>query len=478
MDIDYIPKRAQNHQPRPSVLKALADAFREMPGEIMLPNLSTLCLEPPDNGDTAGQEMFLCSADVLYGPKLLDFLIATDRAPQDACDVTLVKLAEACPGLLSINIEQTIWHFPLAVSVSRMLCSFNSLEDVHTGSIPISPEAFFHLAKLASLQVLECRMQLNSEDQFLAIFEHAEDKGYFSTLRDIILVHPSSLALPTVMLQAVSSPSLACVTVEVDEGLIRAQEVKDIFTTIASRTGHSHIREVKVGVPMEFQKPGDVFTFDAIEPLLALPELTSVTVGGFEHYAIDDYALLAIATAWPHLHQLSLVPHKLKDPPKPLSTLAGLVAFAQNCPKLCSLGLALDTNPHHLPTYFTDMRPGLGMRQRKLVKLEVGRSPIEDPLAIAAFLSDLFPKLHEIRNGFSPLEDLLYFQGPGDEDERQQIRADAVHAERWAEVEWVYLPRFVQIRKQERKWGRKVGLRPKHPLKVTRVAGRLRMDYA
>lgn len=137
------------------------------------------------------------------------------------------------------------------------------------------------------------------------MFEHAEDKGYFPGLLEIILVHPSSLALPTVMLQAVSSPSLVCVTVEVDGGMIRAQGVEDIFTILASRTGNSLIREVKVSVPLNFLKPGDVFTFDAIEPLLTLPELTSVIVGGFEHYAIDDYALLAMATAWPHIRQLS-----------------------------------------------------------------------------------------------------------------------------------------------------------------------------
>lgn len=103
------------------------------------------------------------------------------------------------------------------------------------------------------------------------------------------------------------------------------------------------------------------------------------------------------------------------------------------------------------------MRPGLEMRQRKLAKLEVGWSRIEDPVAIAAFLPDLFPKLLEITTGFSPPEDLLYFQGPGDADERQQILADAVHAERWAEVAWVYLPRFVQIRKQERNLWRSWG---------------------
>lgn len=31
-----------------------------------------------------------------------------------------------------------------------------------------------------------------------------------------------------------------------------------------------------------------MLTFDAIEPLLTLPELMLVIVGGFEHYAIGD----------------------------------------------------------------------------------------------------------------------------------------------------------------------------------------------
>ncbi|OJT09908.1 hypothetical protein TRAPUB_13651 [Trametes pubescens] len=474
MGRDYFPKRAQNHQPRPSVLKALADAFRlEMPGEIMLPNLFTLYVGCLDNSDLPALKILFRSVDVLFGPKLRDFFITTDRPPRDAFGAALAILTEVCPGLLSFNTERVIRSSPLAPSVSRALCTFDSLDVVRTGSIPISPEALLHLAGLVSLQVLECQMELDSEDQFLAMFEHAEDKGYFPALVDISLVHQSSLALPTVVLRAVSSPFLEAVIVEVRKGLIPAQVVKDIFTLIASRKGHAHMREVEVGVTWKFD-PGDVFTFDTIKPLLALPELTSVIVGGFAHYAIDNYALFTIATAWPHLRKLSLVPQTLDDPPKPLATLAGLISFAQNCPELYSLGLTLNTDPRQLLTFYVVMRPGFGMEQRKLVKLDVGRSRIEDPIVVAVFLSDLFPELLEIKNDFASEVDLEEFRGD-DEDERKRILADIVYEDRWSDVEWTYLPRFVQIRKQERNWGKKMGRKTLPPMKITHTADATRL---
>lgn len=290
-------EQGQNHQPPPSALKALADAFKDMPGETMLPNLHTLRLEALHNIDVADQEIFFRSVDVLYGPKLRDFLGITDHAPLDACDASLARLTEVCPNLLSFNIESVIWRADFTTSVSRTLRSFKCLDDVRTGSIPISPEAFLHLAKLDSLQVLECQMELDKEDQFRAIFDDSEDKGYFPELLEISLAHQSSLALPIVMLHAVSSPDLYSVNVKIREGQFPRQAVKDIFTLVASRTGNQCMRSVEVSVSRATLGPGEVCTLDTIEPLLALPKLTSVTVHGFEHYAIDNYALFVMATA-------------------------------------------------------------------------------------------------------------------------------------------------------------------------------------
>ncbi len=114
------------------------------------------------------------------------------------------------------------------------------------------------------------------------------------------------------------------------------------------------------------------------------------------------------------------------------------------------------------------------MEQRKLVKLDVGRSRIEDPIVVAAFLSDLFPELLEIKNDFASEIDLAEFPGDDEEDERKRILADIVYEDRWSDVEWTYLPRFVQIRKQERNWGKKMGRNPLPPMKVTHTADAIR----
>lgn len=427
MDCPYFPKRARNHQALPCVLKALADVFRQMPGSTMLLNLLTLRLESLDKIDTAEQEVFYRSVDVLYGPKLRDFLGTTNRAPRDAYEASLEKLAEISPGLVSFNIF-TPWYTRHTLSACRTICSLNRLEDVRTGSMPISPEAFLHLAQLASLQSLVCQIALENEEQFLAIFENAEEKGYFPRLRELSLSHQSSFVLPTVMLQAVSSSHLNSISVTVHEGRVSSQAVKDIFTHIASRKGKSRLRSVEVEVIIH--GPDDPVTFDTIEPLLALSKLTSVIVKGFHRYSIDDLALLAMAASWPRIRRLELGPETLADAPKALATLTGLVAFAQNCPDLRSLGLGLNTDTRRISEIFHTFRPGLGMEQRRLIMLKVGRSPIEDPVAVAAFLSDLFPKLCNIENDFAFEED-AWEDFEGTEDERERILADAVHRSRW-----------------------------------------------
>ncbi|OJT09910.1 hypothetical protein TRAPUB_13653 [Trametes pubescens] len=457
MDQSYFPKRARNHQALPCVLKSLADVFRQMPGDRMLPNLLTLRLDSLDKSNSAEQEVFYRSVDVLYGPKLRDFLSATCRAPRDAYDVSLAKLAEISAGLVSLNLYQMPWNSRHATSASRTICNLYGLRYVRTGSIPINPEAFLHLAKLPSLRSLACTMALDRDQEFLAMFENVGDKGYFPRLLELSLSHPSSFALPTVMLQAASSSRLYSVSVTVHEGTVSSQAVKDIFTLLASRKGKSRLRSVEVEVGILGR--GDAVAFDTIEPLLVLSALTSVIVKGFDHYAIDDLALLAMAASWPRIRRLELGPEKLADAPKALATLAGLIPFAQHCPDLRSLALRLNTDTRRISNVFHTFRPGLGKEQRRLIMLKVGRSPIEDPVAVAAFLSDLFPKLCNIENDFAFEED-AWEDFEGTEDERERILADAVHRDRWGKVDWDYLPRFVHIRKQERKWGRKMGLKP------------------
>ncbi|KAI0632235.1 hypothetical protein C8Q77DRAFT_910397 [Trametes polyzona] len=77
---------------------------------------------------------------------------------------------------------------------------------------------------------------------------------------------------------------------------------------------------------------------------------------------------------------------------RPLATLYGLVVFVRSCPQLRWLGLALDADitttvkPSRLLT-----PPSSGHGWMPLSTLHVGLSPIRDPIAVASFLSDMFP---------------------------------------------------------------------------------------
>jgi len=87
-------------------------------------------------------------------------------------------------------------------------------------------------------------------------------------------------------------------------------------------------------------------------------------------------------------------------------------------------------------TDISSQRPGGGIRRPKMTSLSVGDSRIGDPLAVAAFLSDIFPRLLSV-DAFNHLG-----------GRRRPIPAASDHEGRWKEVERL-LPAFSKVRAQE-----------------------------
>ncbi|KAH9929297.1 hypothetical protein B0H21DRAFT_712041 [Amylocystis lapponica] len=73
-------------------------------------------------------------------------------------------------------------------------------------------------------------------------------------------------------------------------------------------------------------------------------------------------------------------------------TLEGLVHLARHCPQLSRLVLALDASV--IPD--SDRQSEGGLANDSITKLMVRDSSLEDPIAVAAFLSNLFPNLRRI----------------------------------------------------------------------------------
>ncbi|EIW59339.1 uncharacterized protein TRAVEDRAFT_122287 [Trametes versicolor FP-101664 SS1] len=139
---------------------------------------------------------------------------------------------------------------------------------------------------------------------------------------------------------------------------------------------------------------------------------------------------------------------------RPRTTLAGLATVARLCPKLDWLGWELDASLDALPPARLERRPGLGMVPRHVFTLNVGLSPIEDPWAVAAFLSDIFPWLESIDHGWKALE---FDQPDGQIDqwglEREGWSLPKRYGVRWENAR-ALIAKFAKIRGHERAWKR------------------------
>ncbi|KAJ7618448.1 hypothetical protein FB45DRAFT_931670 [Roridomyces roridus] len=137
-------------------------------------------------------------------------------------------------------------------------------------------------------------------------------------------------------------------------------------------------------------------TADIFRSFLQFREITTFQLQIYPVPVAGDEFLKEVAVAWPKLQTLQLA-SEVDMAEQPEATLSCLFHFARHCPKLESLGLRMSTA--QVPT-FTQV-PGQRLKH-PLALLQVGTSPIADDMQtmgnIAAFLSDLFPRLDSIRS--------------------------------------------------------------------------------
>ncbi|KAJ7105503.1 hypothetical protein C8R44DRAFT_589739, partial [Mycena epipterygia] len=135
-----------------------------------------------------------------------------------------------------------------------------------------------------------------------------------------------------------------------------------------------------------------------LRPLLAFSNLRDVMVTVPAGFSFDDDFCTAMAKAWPKVEILHLETggHRLAGDVPSLPSdvnITSLASFAQHCPRLHELRIAVDAvnTPESYP-------PPDAPRvvQTSLVYLDVHYSPITSPPLVACFLSAIFPSLNSI----------------------------------------------------------------------------------
>ncbi|OJT15969.1 hypothetical protein TRAPUB_8792 [Trametes pubescens] len=139
----------------------------------------------------------------------------------------------------------------------------------------------------------------------------------------------------------------------------------------------------------------------------------------------------------------------------PRVTLLGLLAFAAHVPFLAELGLdSFDATLAAVPLARLEQRPARGVVHGALRTLHVGLSPIENPWAVAAVLSDAFPGLVEVDCLWKLLEEDDEDDVDRDGPERAWWSLQKRYGTRWERVGEL-VQKFVKVRSHERTRKRK-----------------------
>ncbi|KAK7001358.1 hypothetical protein R3P38DRAFT_3048711 [Favolaschia claudopus] len=365
------------------VYEALSLALSVHP---LLPNLRHLTWLPPDH--------VYSHIRMLVGQKLQSITFDVERSRSVGLYL-LPYLNVFHPDLSSVEIGpmDLVQSLELKESVYSTIRSMNRLQELKIPDLDIPTT--LHLAQLPHLR----RLNVGTFHQLFDDLqpELAAMGPAFSALRQFIVYSESP---PSVIgfLDVVSPDALSEITVNFGSASSMESEQWRILNTSIARRSFRTLKCVELRERFVFEQdmndnPAAMISKDSFYPLLICRNLTDVALQTGYGIDIDNDFINKIAEAWPQLETLSLSPKFQASVYIPQVTLAGLIPLAQNCRCLTSLTLVLnatvlDIHPRE--------RPGNGISNEALVKLDVVESPISSPAAVASFLSAIFPELQQV----------------------------------------------------------------------------------
>ncbi|KAM5534999.1 hypothetical protein V8D89_011372 [Ganoderma adspersum] len=454
---EWFPERTRFHELSPSLMGALVSFFPNPP---LLSNLSIYHTFHVD-----GLALYR-TLPVLFGPKLQIFYHCCVDAPSELDseenDFTrmLVKLREQSPSLLFLGLSAEPCSPQFARNAIRELYHYRELVSLLLDDVPVTVPDILHFSTaLRRLQKFHATL---SSDLTEDAFDHiVSPSPPFSTLRHFHLEH-ECLAICTAVVRLIRSKLLsgAEVSVKCDSSppQTTVAHVRDYLAALADAPFQPALMRVLLQVDALADPPESApLTNDTLAGLLRLtPKVVGVEIDVHHPLAIDDTLVTALAYAYPDLRYLALGTTRSWKGPAPASdgapmmpTLRALVALADHCPRLHTLGLAFDPRTADLET---ETRPGDGAFQDALRALHVGRSPIAAPEAVAAFLSDIFLQLPLISCGWASAADLAGSEAADmDEEGRAGLEREVRCSEAWAKVDELQVV-FMEIRDRERDW--------------------------
>ena len=421
-----------------SVLAAFAP--RWTPATPLFPNLRILEASPAEREQCADYYHFF---HTLFGPRLqrisndyTSFTYANGGkvVPRTDYQQMLTRLQESAPHLLHLTLyaDASPYSATIVSAMSTAIRNLEHLVSVRTGSLPITEQAFRHLARLPHLEAIDVGLpdaMTQGDGSFLRL-SHYDD--FFPSLRELWLAHHSNLSIISHIMPHIRSPRLESIRAQLLDGrvFIPFNDATSFFAAVLLRPNSANIKELGITASIEpTDGPTSTFTEQHLEPLFALRRLTHLELHLRCPFSLDDAVLGRAARSWPCIEVLVLGPGVQKDTQ---ATLAALIPFAQHCPRLHTLIFALDAELSNFDTHDAHADTS----QCALRTLEVGPARISDAKGVAAFLMGLFPRLRCVRSDNMPMVAIFPRLAP---DIPPEAREEAQHADCWLQVKDFYV---------------------------------------
>ncbi|KAH7929962.1 hypothetical protein BV22DRAFT_93909 [Leucogyrophana mollusca] len=386
---------------------ALFNAFSSPPTLLLFPNLRKLNAWSVDAGFIR-----LC-----LSPGLVSFSLGGFGR----CEQIVPSLAALCPQLQ--RVELGVPGAPLAYDT---LVKWAHLKHLSCGEI--TTEAFNYLARLPSLKTLD--FWLPSAAPTVVGGQYAFASLHALRIRSNTF-SPSALFLPS-MSGPLRKFSLHLVA---NKAAPSPDAIREVFESLSSGCTLDTLLQVRLDLNWNGDPPlpgVSTLTLDIFKPLFSLRNLRTLSIISGCTFSLDDDDLECMALAWPQLEVLDLRTVRGWGE-HPRVTLEGLPRLLRHCPSLKTLGLAIDASTIGAGR----SRPGRGVCNTSITKLELAYSPIENWVYVATFLSDILPSVKSLE----AWDDHVY-----------DVWGDCItYARRWARVEKM-LGAFANVRRQERRW--------------------------
>ncbi|KAG1892080.1 hypothetical protein F4604DRAFT_1672181 [Suillus subluteus] len=291
----------------------------------------------------------------------------------------LPNLGVTCPLMKSFSTTGLDPAASVPVSTA-VVCGWHQLKTLSTEAV--DGPALLRLSTLSSLE----HLQLSFLSQNRGFFKYSPTT-FSNSLRHLTIRAQS----PELCVPFLETTWIPARSIYISLGNIpRSYSNETFLLLLASRVTAEQVQALSLDLTCDW-----LLTITEITPLFsfcALEELTLPSTSG--NLTINDQDLIRAAKSWPKLTKLRLGDEgRWISPARPQITLHGFASLLLHCPHLCTLSISMDATSYNV---VTPQVPGGGVINTKITTLSVGASLIENPLAVAAFLSSVLPNLNNI----------------------------------------------------------------------------------